>query len=97
MRFSSRTPADLDPNDVSAAADAARAAGHALIDLTSSNPTTAALPGAVSACERIAAALAAAAHAPYAPDPRGLRSAREAVVAYHATRGIADLRRAARR
>ncbi|HTJ46903.1 MAG TPA: pyridoxal phosphate-dependent aminotransferase [Kofleriaceae bacterium] len=86
MRFSSRTPVDFDPNDVSAAADAARDAGTELIDLTITNPTIVGLPDQSA---RIAHALASAAGAPYEPDPRGLRVAREAVAAHHAARGLA--------
>jgi len=88
MRFSSRTPADLEPNDLSAAADERRAAGG-LIDLTSANPTTAELPGAAGWRDRIGAALADGARAAYEPDPRGLPVARDAVAAYHAARGLA--------
>jgi aspartate/methionine/tyrosine aminotransferase len=81
MRFSSRTPADLEPNDVAAAADAARAGGAALVDLTVTNPTLVGLPGEDDVRARIADALAAGARAPYEPDPRGLRVAREAIAA----------------
>jgi aspartate/methionine/tyrosine aminotransferase len=83
MRFSSRTPADLDPNDVSAAVDAARAGGAALVDLTVTNPTLVGLAGEDDARARVAEALAAGARAPYEPDPRGLRVAREAIAARH--------------
>src|SRR4051794_704706 len=89
MRFSARTPADLAPNDVSAAIDAARARGVALIDLTVTNPTAIGLPGAAHTRARVAAALAVGADAPYQPDPRGLRGAREAIAADHARRGLA--------
>jgi aspartate/methionine/tyrosine aminotransferase len=81
MRFSSRTPADLEPNDVSAAADAARAGGAALVDLTVTNPTLVGLAGEDDVRERIAEALAEGARAAYEPDPRGLRVAREAIAA----------------
>lgn len=56
---------------------ARQARGNArLLDLTDTNPTRAALPYPL---EEIAAALAAGARASYEPDPRGIRSAREAV------------------
>jgi hypothetical protein len=47
-----------------------------LLDLTEANPTRAALPYPHA---ELAAALARGAHATYDPDPRGLRSAREAL------------------
>jgi alanine-synthesizing transaminase len=47
-----------------------------LLDLTETNPTRAALP---YPHDELAEALARAARAPYDPDPRGLRSAREAL------------------
>jgi len=88
VRFSSRTPADLGSNEVAAAADAARASGRPLIDLTISNPTIVDLPGAALVRERVARALARGALATYQPDPRGLLGAREAVAAHHAARGL---------
>ena len=88
MRFSSRTPADLEPNDLSAAADRRRAT-VGLVNLTAANPTAAELPGAVGWRDRVAAALAEGARAVYEPDPRGLAVARDAVAAYHAARGLA--------
>lgn len=51
----------------------------ALLDLTQSNPTHAAI---AYPHEELAAALARGAHASYEPDPRGLRSAREALAAH---------------
>lgn len=55
---------------------AERRARTGLIDLTETNPTRA---GLVYPHDELADALARAARAPYDPDPRGLRSAREAV------------------
>ena len=53
-----------------------RRARTGLLDLTETNPTRAGLP---YPHDELADALARAAHAPYDPDPRGIRSAREAV------------------
>lgn len=54
----------------------ARRARTQLLDLTETNPTRAALPYPL---DELSAALAQGARASYEPDPRGLRSAREAV------------------
>ena len=86
--FSSRTPDDLEPNDLARLLESQQAAGRRLIDLTASNPTTAALPGAAAWQDRVARALAQGARAPYAPEPRGLPSARAAVAAYYRARGM---------
>lgn len=86
--FSSRTPDDLEPNDLARLLEAQQATGRRLIDLTASNPTTAALPGAAAWQERVAQALAQGARAPYAPEPRGLPGARATVAAYYRARGI---------
>lgn len=86
--FSSRTPGDLAPNELARVLASQVQAGHALIDLTASNPTTAGLPGAEAWQARVAEALSAGAREVYAPDPRGLASARAAVRGYHAARGL---------
>jgi hypothetical protein len=88
--FSSRTPDDLEPNQLARLLEEQHAAGSALIDLTASNPTTAALPGVAAWQERVAQALAQGARSLYAPDPRGLLGAREAVCNYYASRGPAS-------
>ncbi|MEZ5317484.1 MAG: pyridoxal phosphate-dependent aminotransferase [Vicinamibacterales bacterium] len=75
--FSSRLPPRLEPNAFSRALALARADGRVLLDLTQTNPTAIGLPyppGVVSS-------LADPRGATYAPDPRGLRPAREAIVA----------------
>jgi len=84
--FSRRTPGDdeLSINRLAAAVERRRAAGDAIIDLTSSNPTEVGLDYPTDA---LAAALAAGAGEPYRPDPRGLLSARRAVAALFAARG----------
>jgi alanine-synthesizing transaminase len=83
--FSRRLPAQFEPNALARLLDAKRRAGAALIDLTESNPTRV---GLAPAEEEIAAALADPGNARYEPDPRGLPSARAAVAAYYAERGV---------
>ena len=73
--FSSRTRWDLTPNALSALAAEARRSGRALLDLTETNPTRAGLP----APRDLLALLSREASLAYAPDPRGLPSARAAV------------------
>jgi alanine-synthesizing transaminase len=84
--FSRRAPGDdeLAENRLAAAIERRRAAGGELIDLTSSNPTAV---GIEYPREALAAALAAGAGQPYAPDPRGLAAARRAVADLYARRG----------
>ena len=62
----------------------ARAAGRRLVDLTVSNPTVC---GFEYDAEAILAPLAGAGALTYDPDPRGMRSAREAVVGYYRDHG----------
>jgi alanine-synthesizing transaminase len=62
----------------------ARAAGRRLVDLTVSNPTVC---GFDYDAEAILAPLANAGALTYDPDPRGMRSAREAVVEYYRDHG----------
>ena len=86
--FSRRAPGDdeLAGNRLAAAIERRRAAGGALIDLTSSNPTAVGIEYPLDA---LGAALAAGAGLPYAPDPRGLATARRAVADLYAGRGAA--------
>ena len=81
---SSRLPADLSPNAVTRALERALAAGREVIDLTESNPTRVDLdyPAELLAPLADPAALA------YEPQPLGLPSAREAVAADFARRGM---------
>jgi len=82
--FSTRIPWSARPN---ALTRALAGSGPPAIDLTTSNPTRVALAYPDDA---LRSALARAATVRYAPDPRGLRSAREAVAQYYATEhGIA--------
>lgn len=92
MSFSRRTRAfgvenaEGSRNALSHAVAAARGSGRPFFDLTASNPTTAELPYAADA---IARALGTPRALVYEPEALGLRSAREAVAADHARRGIA--------
>jgi alanine-synthesizing transaminase len=82
--FSSRVPTDLQPNRVSQAVRRARDEGRVLLDLTLTNPTAAGIeypPSTLSA-------LSDAAALRYDPQPFGLESARIAVAADYARRGI---------
>jgi alanine-synthesizing transaminase len=83
--FSSRLQWDSQPNPLSILLAEKRRNGAAILDLTESNPTRAALdyPG-----DELLAALADPRALRYDPDPRGLLSAREAVSAYYAQRGV---------
>ncbi len=73
---SKRSSFDLTTNALSRAIDAARSRGHAFVDLTVSNPTTADLP---YDREAILRALSDPQALAYEPLPFGLPSAREAV------------------
>jgi alanine-synthesizing transaminase len=74
--FSSRSSFELSPNPLSRALAAARRAGRAVLDLTESNPTQAALEYDADA---ILGALADRASLVYEPAPFGLEKARDAV------------------
>lgn len=82
--FASRTNWNLTPNPLSEALTERRAAGKSVLDLTASNPTEC---GFTYDAEAILSALQNPAVLSYAPDPRGLLAAREAVCAYYAERG----------
>ena len=83
--FSSRLQWDSQPNPLSILLAEKRRSGAAILDLTESNPTRAALdyPGG-----ELLAALADSRALLYDPDPRGLPAAREAVSDYYAQRGV---------
>ena len=81
--FSSRTRWDRAQNRLSALLERKRRAGEDVVDLTVSNPTEVGL----QAPDEVLALLGDARGAAYAPDPRGLASAREAVAADFARRG----------
>ena len=79
-RFSARTGWDVGESKFAAAVREARAAGRPLIDLTVSNPTVC---GFRYDAEELLSPLIDPATLAYDPDPRGLRSAREAVAEYY--------------
>ena len=79
--FSKRTAWDVGESELSAGLRQARAQGRSLLDLTVSNPTAC---GFTYDAEAILAPLGNSAALHYDPDPRGMRSAREAVSRYYA-------------
>ena len=83
--FSRRTPKDLTLNPLSLRFDERRLAGASVLDLTESNPTRAGFLAPAWVLELLDHPEGAR----YAPDPRGLRSAREAVSRDYAARGTA--------
>ncbi|HXE79832.1 MAG TPA: pyridoxal phosphate-dependent aminotransferase [Vicinamibacterales bacterium] len=83
--FSTRLPGSLEPTLLAAAVRSRRAAGRAFVDLTESNPTRAGF----RYDERLLAPLADPSGLTYAPEPLGLVTAREAVAADYARRGVA--------
>ena len=85
--FSSRLPAALAPNAITRAAQAARARGVRLLDLTESNPTRVGVQYPAS----LLASLADPSSLTYAPEPFGLRSAREAVASHVGGSAGADI------
>lgn len=82
--FSSRVPGELEPNRLTLALRRARAEARPLIDLTLTNPTAAGIVYPSSMLD----ALSDAAGMRYEPRPFGSASAREAVAADYARRGI---------
>src|SRR4051795_4483502 len=84
MRFSSRLPADLTTNRLTAALAAAHAAGRPIVDLTQSNPTRAGFDYPPDLLEP----LGRPAGLTYAPSALGLPAARLAVSYDFARRGI---------
>jgi aspartate/methionine/tyrosine aminotransferase len=81
QRFSTRTQWDFAEDAYTLALREARSAGKKLIDLTASNPTAC---GLHFNAEAILAPLSNPAALVYDPDPRGMRTAREAVARYYA-------------
>jgi alanine-synthesizing transaminase len=79
--FAKRTQWELAPNRFAQAVERRRASGGELLDLSASNPTEC---GFAYPEQEMMAALADPRALRYAPDPRGMRSAREAVAAYYA-------------
>lgn len=83
-RFSSRTGWDLGESSFAESIRRARAEGRTLIDLTLSNPTVC---GFHYDAEAILTPLSDPRALVYDPDPKGMRSAREAVASYYADHG----------
>jgi alanine-synthesizing transaminase len=84
FRFSARTGWDVGESGFAKAIREARGAGRRLFDLTVSNPTVC---GFSYDGEGILGALGDARAMTYDPDPRGMRSAREAVAGYYRDHG----------
>ena len=82
--LSARTGWDLTPNRLSSVLEARRRRGEPVLDLTETNPTRVGIPYPPD----LLAPLADPAALTYEPSPRGLASAREAVSADHARRGV---------
>jgi hypothetical protein len=82
--LSARTGWDLTPNRLSSVLEARRRRGEPVLDLTETNPTRVGIPYPPD----LLAPLADPAALSYEPSPRGLASAREAVSADHARRGV---------
>jgi aspartate/methionine/tyrosine aminotransferase len=83
--FSSRTNWPLTPNRLSELLRERRARGLPILDLTESNPTRC---GFTFDGEEILASLHNPRSLTYEPDPRGLRTARDAVALYYSERGV---------
>jgi alanine-synthesizing transaminase len=82
--FSSRVPRELALNQLSTAITAHRASGRRLIDLTVTNPTAV----GIRYDPDLLAPLCGVEGLTYSPEPLGMRSARRAVAADYARRGI---------
>jgi aspartate/methionine/tyrosine aminotransferase len=82
--FSERVPRSLEPNRITHALRAARAGGRRLLDLTTTNPTTAGFDYAAS----LLTALGAEDGLTYEPQPFGSGPARRAVACDYARRGV---------
>jgi alanine-synthesizing transaminase len=78
--FSRRLPSTLSENALSVALAARRAAGRTLLDLSESNPTRV---GIVYPEHDLLDAISQPGSLSYQPDPKGLRTAREAVARYY--------------
>jgi aspartate/methionine/tyrosine aminotransferase len=82
--FASRTNWNLQPNRLAEALEQHKSSGQPLLDLSASNPTECGFKYDAPAIMR---ALCAPASLQYHPDPKGLKSARQAVSDYYAARG----------
>ncbi len=79
--FASRTNWNLKPNRLAEALERHKSSGRRLLDLSASNPTDCGFKYDAPAIMR---SLCAPASLQYRPDPKGLKSARQAVSAYYA-------------
>jgi alanine-synthesizing transaminase len=82
--FASRTNWNLEPNRLAEALARHKSSGRKLLDLSASNPTECGFKYDAPAIMR---ALCTPASLKYHPDPRGLRSARQAVSDYYSEHG----------
>jgi alanine-synthesizing transaminase len=82
--FADRTSWNLKPNRLAEALERHKSSGRKLLDLSASNPTECGFKYDAPAIMR---SLCAPASLQYHPDPRGLKSARQAVSDYYAARG----------
>jgi alanine-synthesizing transaminase len=82
--FADRTSWNLKPNRLAEALERHKSRGRKLLDLSASNPTECGFKYDAPAIMR---SLCAPASLQYHPDPRGLKSARQAVSDYYAARG----------
>ncbi|HTM03296.1 MAG TPA: pyridoxal phosphate-dependent aminotransferase [Vicinamibacterales bacterium] len=81
--ISTRIPPHGEINRITRAVEQYRAAGESIVDLTASNPTSVGVPYPTGLVNTLADPRVLT----YAPDPLGLRTAREAVAAEFARRG----------
>jgi alanine-synthesizing transaminase len=81
--FADRTNWNLKPNRLSEALERHKSGGRKLLDLSASNPTEC---GFIYDAPAIMRALCSPASLQYHPDPRGLKTARQAVSAYYSAR-----------
>lgn len=84
LMFASRTNWNLKPNRLAIALEQHKSSGRRLLDLSASNPTECGFKYDAPAIMR---ALCVPASLQYHPDPKGLKSARQAVSDYYAERG----------
>jgi aspartate/methionine/tyrosine aminotransferase len=82
--FASRTNWNLKPNYLAEALEGHKSSGRRLLDLSASNPTECGFKYDASAIVR---SLCAPASLQYRPDPKGMKSARQAVSDYYAEHG----------
>jgi alanine-synthesizing transaminase len=82
--FADRTNWNLKPNRLAEALERQKSSGRKLLDLSASNPTECGFSYNAPAIMR---ALCSPASLQYHPDPRGMKTARQAVCAYYAARG----------